>query len=60
MRHVYIRGFLALVWLAAAIISGISGNIPTAGLYILLGVVFFYSAFQTWKREKADKGERQA
>ena len=27
MRHVYIRGILALIWLAAAVVSGLSGNL---------------------------------
>ncbi|MCI9271552.1 MAG: hypothetical protein HFH11_10455 [Dorea sp.] len=26
MRHIYIRGSLGLIWLAAAIVCGISGN----------------------------------
>ena len=32
MRHVTIRGILALIWLAAAIVSGLSGNLGWAGL----------------------------
>ena len=36
MRHVYIRGILALIWLAAAAVSGVSGNLEWTGLYILM------------------------
>ena len=39
MRHVVIRGILALIWLAAAVVSGLSGNLEWAGLYVLMGVV---------------------
>lgn len=57
MRHVYFRGILGLIWLAAAIISGVSGRIETAGLYVILCGVFLYSAFITWKKEKDRRGE---
>lgn len=57
MRHVYFRGILGLVWLAAAIISGVSGRIEMAGLYVILCGVFLYSAFITWKKEKDRRGE---
>ena len=55
MRHVYIRGFLALVWLAAAIFSGVSGNLEWTGLYVLMGGAFGYSAYGSWKRERDNK-----
>ncbi len=51
MRHVYIRGIMGLIWLVAAILSGVSGNYPMAALYVLLGGVFLYSAYTTWKKE---------
>ncbi|GFI08088.1 hypothetical protein IMSAGC007_00532 [Lachnospiraceae bacterium] len=50
MRHVWIRGILALVWLAAALISG-------GALYVIMGMVFLISAYSAWKREKNGKGE---
>lgn len=50
MRHVWIRGILALVWLAAALISG-------GALYVIMGMVFLVSAYSAWKREKNGKGE---
>ena len=57
MRHVYIRGILALIWLVAAVVSGLSGNLEWAGLYILMGAAFGYSAYTSWKKEKNNKGE---
>ena len=55
MRHVYIRGILALIWLAAAAISGVSGNLEWAGLYVLMGAAFGSSAYASGKKEKNDK-----
>lgn len=52
MRHVYIRGILALIWLVVAIVSGVSGNPETTAFYVLIGGVFLYSAYSTWKKEK--------
>ena len=58
MRHVYIRGIMSLIWIAAAIVSGVSGNIQMAALYVILSVIFLYSACITEKRQKEakDKG----
>ncbi|WP_322175785.1 hypothetical protein [Acutalibacter caecimuris] len=58
MRHAYIRGILALIWLAAAVVSGVSGNLEWAGLYVLMGAAFGYFAWASWKKEKNNKGER--
>ena len=55
MRHVYIRGILALIWLSAAAVSGLSGNLEWAGLYVLMGAAFGYSAWASWKKAKNDK-----
>ena len=55
MRHVYIRGILTLIWLVAAIVSGASGNLEWAGLYVLMAAAFGYSAYATWKKEKNGK-----
>ena len=52
MRHIAIRGILALVWLAAAVVSGVSGNLEWAGLYVLMGAAFGYSAYAAWKKKK--------
>ncbi len=51
MRHVWIRGILALVWLAAAIVSG-------GVLYVILGMIFLVSAFSAWRQDKDGKGEK--
>lgn len=55
MRHVYIRGIIGLVWLMAAIVSGVSGNFEMGVLYVILGGVFLYSAYATWKKDKGDR-----
>lgn len=58
MRHIYIRGFFSIIWLAAAIISALSGSLETAALYLVLGGLFLCSAFSMWRREKNRKGDR--
>lgn len=55
MRHVYIRGILGLIWLAAATISAVSGNFEMSGFSVMLGGIFLYSAYSTWKKEKDGK-----
>lgn len=55
MRHVYVRGILALIWLVAAIVSGVSGNREMAALYVLMGGAFGYSAYVSWKKGKNGK-----
>ncbi len=45
MRHVYIRAIMSLIWLAAAVVGGVSGNFKLAVLYVLLGGVFLYNAY---------------
>jgi hypothetical protein len=58
MHHVYIRGILALIWLVAAIVSGISGNLEMTLLYVGLSGIFLYYAYSMWKKEKGKKGDR--
>ena len=58
MRHFYIRGIIGLVWLAAAIVCGISGVFPMTGLYMVLAGAFLYSAYATWKKEKDGQGDK--
>lgn len=58
MRHVYIRGLLGVIWLAAAVVSAISGSIEMAVLYVILGGVFLHSAYTIWKQEKDNQGGR--
>jgi len=52
MRHIYIRGFIGLIWLAAAIVCGVSGNFPMMGLYIVLAGALLYFAYAVLKKEK--------
>lgn len=56
MRHFYFRLVLGIVWLIAAVVSGVSANIPFAVLYVALGIMFLYSAFSIWKKEKDKRG----
>lgn len=55
MRHFIIRGILTVIWLAAAIVSSLTGNWQMAALYIFLGGFFLYSAYGLWKKEKTDR-----
>lgn len=56
MRHFYFRLVLGIVWLIAAVVSGVSANIPFAVLYGALGIMFLYSAYSIWKKEKNNRG----
>ena len=55
MRHFYIRLVIGIVWLIAAIVSGVTANIPLVLLYAMLGIVFLYSAYSTWKKEMRNR-----
>jgi len=55
MRHVYIRGMMGLIWMAAAVTTGIFGSFEMAVFYVVLAGVLFYNAYALWKKEK-DKG----
>lgn len=56
MRHIMIRSMLALIWLAAAIYSGMSGRIEMCLLYVIMSGAFAYSAYRVWKSGKDEKG----
>ena len=58
MRHVYFRGIIGLVWLAAAIVSGMSGPFAMAVFQVALGVVFLCASYTLWQKERNQKGER--
>ena len=58
MRHFYFRLIFGIVWLAAAVVSAIGANILFAALYVVLGVVFLWSAYSIWKKEKGGDKER--
>lgn len=54
MRHFYFRLVFGIIWLLAAIFSAISANFPFMALYIILGIVFLYSAYTIWKKERSN------
>ena len=56
MHHFYFRLILGIVWLAAAVFSAVRANISFAALYAVLSIVFLWSAYSIWKKEKKDKG----
>ena len=55
MRHIFIRVIIAVIWLAVAVVSGVSGSFEMAILYAVLGCVFLYSAYTAWKKEKDNR-----
>ena len=57
MRHFYFRLILGIVWLAAELVSAVKANLSVAALYASLGIVFLWSAYSIWKKEK-DKDKR--
>lgn len=57
MRHVYFRGIIGFVWLAAAIVSGMSGHFSMAVFQVALGVVFLCASYTLWQKERDQKGE---
>ena len=52
MRHFYFRLIFGIVWLAAAVISAVGTNISFAILYVVLSIVFLWSAYSIRKKEK--------
>lgn len=58
MRHVYFRGIIGLVWLAAAIVSGMPGHFAMAAFQVALGVVFLRASYTLWQKERDQEGER--
>lgn len=52
MRHSYFRLVFGIIWFVAAIISAMQSNISFAALYVVLGIVFLWSAYSVRKREK--------
>ena len=56
MRHVYFRGIIGLVWLAAAIVSGMSGHFAMAAFQVALGVVFLRASYITQRNSGNSAG----
>ena len=52
MRHFYFRLIFGIVWLAAAVVSVVKGNISFAALYVVLGIIFLWYAYSTRRKEK--------
>lgn len=52
MRHCYFRVLLGLVWMVAAVGSVVNGKFSMAAIYGVLGVVFLYTAYTIWKKDK--------
>lgn len=57
MRYFYFRLIVGIVCLAAAPVSAMNANISFAALYVVLGIVFLWSAYSIGKKEK-DKDKR--
>ena len=58
MRHFYFRLIFGIVWLAVAVVSVVKANISFAALYVVLGIVFLWSAYSSRKKEE-DKDNDQ-
>ena len=58
MRHFYFRLIFGIVWLVAAVVSAVNANISFVALYVVLGIVFLWSAYSIWKKEKGEDKER--
>ena len=58
MRHFYFRLLFSIIWLAAAVVSAVKSNISFAALYVVLGLVFLWSAYSIRKKGK-DKDNGQ-
>ena len=59
MRHFYFRFIAGIIWLAAAVVSIVSAAFPFAALYVVLGIVFLWSACSIREKEKKDKDDRR-
>lgn len=55
MRHFYFRLILGIVFIGCMIFSIVTMNIPFALLYLALGVVFLFSAYLLWKKDKDNR-----
>lgn len=55
MRHFIIRLIIGIVWIAAAVFSAVKSNFLFAAIYAVLGIVFLFSAYSTWKKEKGNR-----
>ena len=58
MRHFYFRLIFGIVWLAVAVVSTVRSNISFAALYVVLGIVFLWSAYSIQKKEKDEDNDQ--
>lgn len=56
MRHFYFRLILGIVCLAVAVVSAVKANISFAALYVVLDIVFLWSAYSIWEKDKDKRG----
>ena len=47
---------MGIVWLAAAAVSAVKANISFDVLYVVLGIVFLWSAYSIRKKERDKRG----
>ena len=59
MRHFYFRLIFGIVWLAAAAVSAVKSNISLAALYVVLGIIFLWSAYSSRKEEDKDNDQKR-
>lgn len=56
MRHFYVRLVLGILFLLCLGFSLVTGNLPFALLYLLLGGLFLGSAYALWRKDKRGDG----
>jgi len=55
MRHCYFRIVMSLIWMVCAVVCTVNGNDSMAVLYGGVGIVFGYTAYEIWKKEKTGR-----
>lgn len=55
MRHLFFRLILGVVFIGCAVFSFVTLNIPFVLLYLALGVLFLFSAYSLWKKDKNNR-----
>ena len=56
MRHFYFRLILGIVWVVLAVVSIMEANFSFAAFYVVLGIIFLWSAHSIWKKDKDNRG----
>ncbi len=55
MRHFYIRLVIGIIWLIAAAVTLMSGNLSAGAFSAVFGVMFIVSAFSIRKKNTNDR-----